>query len=412
MLRYFNKNLIFVWVWLVWSCANGQDEKISSWPACPDPDRILMTWTQDPSTSFTVTWRSTGEALKPAGEIALAVSNPSFDDHAEKVSAEVSGKVEDAVFYKVSFTNLKPGQKYVYRVGGDHHWSEWFLVKTPDLESDNLNFIYLGDGQNRLKSKWSRAIRAAYAHLPKADFMIHAGDLINHAEEDDEWGDFFYSGSFILSQIPFIATVGNHEYVKNKEGKKVRLSKHWNPQFNFPDNGPEGLEDQTYFIDVHNIRLIVLNTNERLTDQAEWLLNVLKQNTKKWTIVIHHHPIKSVATGRQNEGISEHWQPLFEQYKVDLVLQGHDHAYARGGGNKHLDNNLDHEPVYVVSVSGPKMYAISENLQWADKVLDNMQLFHLIRVSDEVLEFKTYSLEGEILDEFSLEKSSEKVILK
>lgn len=119
-----------------------------------------------------------------------------------------------------------------------------------------------------------------------------------------------------------------------------------------------------------------------------------------------------MATGRQNEGISEHWQPLFEQYKVDLVLQGHDHAYARGGGNKHLDNNLDHEPVYVVSVSGPKMYAISENLQWADKVLDNMQLFHLIRVSDEVLEFKTYSLEGEILDEFSLEKSSEKVILK
>ena len=58
------------------------------------------------------------------------------------------------------------------------------------------------------------------------------------------------------------------------------------------------------------------------------------------------------------------WLPLFEKYDVDLVVQGHDHAYGRGNLNANeqglpegADAATSHTgPVYLVSVAGPKMY--------------------------------------------------------
>ncbi len=44
---------------------------------------------------------------------------------------------------------------------------------------------------------WSRVIREAYSDAPKAKFMIHAGDLINNAEKDAEWGEWFGAGGWL-----------------------------------------------------------------------------------------------------------------------------------------------------------------------------------------------------------------------
>ena len=76
----------------------------------------------------------------------------------------------------------------------------------------HFSFLYFGDAQNDIKSKWSRTIRQAYSDLPKADFMIHAGDLININKRDQEWGEWFYAGGWIYQNIPSILTPGNHEY--------------------------------------------------------------------------------------------------------------------------------------------------------------------------------------------------------
>jgi hypothetical protein len=57
-------------------------------------------------------------------------------------------------------------------------------------------------------------------------------------------------------------------------------------------------------------------------------------------------------------------QPLFDKYRVDLALTGHDHTYARAGLME-SDNvttgaavRAPGGTVYVVSVSGPKMYRL------------------------------------------------------
>ena len=141
-----------------------------------------------------------------------------------------------AHYHSVNFTDLRPNTLYAYRVGGGDVWSEWFHFKTASEQFEPFSFIYFGDAQNNLLSMWSRAVRSAYSNAPKAKFMIHAGDLINRANADEEWGEWFKAGSFIHAMVPGIPVPGNHEYAKNLTGPRT-LSKHWNPQFTLPENG-------------------------------------------------------------------------------------------------------------------------------------------------------------------------------
>lgn len=76
---------------------------------------------------------------------------------------------------------------------------------------------------------------------------------------------------------------------------------------------------------------------------------------------MYHHPLFSASNGRDNTKLRELWRPLFDKYKVDLTLQGHDHAYATGRVSQG-DNVMDGikmqdqiGTVYVVSVGEGKM---------------------------------------------------------
>jgi 3',5'-cyclic AMP phosphodiesterase CpdA len=101
--------------------------------------------------------------------------------------------------------------------------------------------------------------------------------------------------------------------------------------------------------------------------------------------------------------------PTYEKYGVDLVLQGHDHLYARSrkiAGGKVVAADAK-GIVYMISVSGPKMYEITptfESLQ--AKVIPHTQMFQTVDVDPNKLVLKAYSSEGEQLDGFQLEKKN------
>ena len=82
-----------------------------------------------------------------------------------------------------------------------------------------------------------------------------------------------------------------------------------------------------------------------IEEQAEWLESVLKDNPNKWTIATYHHPIFSASRGRDNVELRSLWKPLFDKYKVDLALQGHDHTYTRGRVQPYETNIVDGENV-------------------------------------------------------------------
>jgi len=304
-------------------------------------------------------------------------------------------------YHSINFTNLSPDSLYAYRVGNGTIWSEWFQFRTASRHAETFSFLYFGDVQDNIFSLWSRTIRTAVLKSPEVRFMIHAGDMVNRQNYDREWNEWFNAGGWIFAAIPSIPAIGNHEYRKWKN-KSRTLSKFWRPQFTLPQNGISGLEETSYCLDYQGTRFVVLNSIEKIEPQARWLENVLKSNPNHWTIVIFHHPVYSSIPGRDNKMVRKHWEPLFNKFEVDLVLQGHDHLYARGRGPGKTDG-----PVYVTSVSGSKMYHLAR-AEWMDRAGADMQLFQIISISETVLHYKSIMVTGEVFDAFDLIKKEGK----
>lgn len=377
-------------------------------PVIPEaaPKRILLTATQDLARSATVTWRTDMPTPNAGGELALASSDPRFVKTAQPYSAEStpftlpSGRT--VYYHTVRFTGLTPNTQYLYRIGSPWGWCEWVQHRTSKTTDDPFAFVYFGDAQNDVKSLWSRVVRQAFRDLPGAAFFLHAGDLINEDMIDEEWGDWFYAGGWIHNQVPVFATPGNHEYQTIDE-KKV-LTPFWKPQFANPENGPAGLERTSFYMDYQGTRFISLNSNERLEEQTAWLDKVLSENKGNWAIVTFHHPVYSTGFGRDNPKVRELWKPILEKHKVPLVLQGHDHSYGRRNIATGVSGSSEHSgTVYVVSVSGPKMYRLApETATTMPRRAEYTQLYQIVRVEPKKIKYEAYLSTGELYDAFEL----------
>jgi 2',3'-cyclic-nucleotide 2'-phosphodiesterase (5'-nucleotidase family) len=312
----------------------------------------------------------------------------------------------------VRFEKLKPGTKYVYRVGDGSSWSEWFQFKTASNEPEPFTFIYLGDAQNDVRALWSRVLREAHADAPRAAFILHAGDLINKGAADGEWGEWHGAGGWLNAMIPQVPTPGNHEYVRESSlgGEEQRvLTAHWRPQFTLPENGPAGLEETVYWIEHQGTLIVSLNSNERLEEQAEWLDTLLAERKAAWTILTFHHPVYSAEKSRDNAKLRGLWKPILDKHRVDLVLTGHDHAYARSGFDvpenvpEGTQARSEAGTVYVVSVSGPKMYTVGRE-DWMQRAAAKTQLYQILRIEGDTLRYEARTAVGDLYDAFLLKK--------
>lgn len=398
-----------------------------SWPDAlydptPFPDRVCLSITADAAKEIAVTWRTAVGSEASLLEIAVAEGGPDFVGKAERLegsSTLLKTDLGEARYHEARATGLAPATRYLYRVGDGEHWSEWCQTQTAAGGEAPFVFVYFGDAQNDVRSHWSRVVRNAFRDAPRAAFFLHAGDLINRAESDREWGEWFEASGFIHRTIPALATPGNHEMARGGDGGR-RVSHHWRPTFAFPEDGPAGLEETCYVVDYQGARIVSLNSNEQIEEQTAWLETVLADDTPTWKIVTFHHPVFSSAKGRDNQALREAWQPLFDTYGVDLVLQGHDHTYARSpkltfepGSLEEVNLAVGQQreqseagTVYVVSVSGPKMYDLEPQAvmhNWATRT----QLYQVISVEPERIAYRALNAIGDVHDAFRLERTAD-----
>jgi 3',5'-cyclic AMP phosphodiesterase CpdA len=163
------------------------------------------------------------------------------------------------------------------------------------------------------------------------------------------WADHFEASYRLTGSVPVYLALGNHEYNDDLYYKALDL----------PDGGGEDNE-RYYSIDYLNVHFIFLDSNITETQpefkaQLEWLENDLKNIEKdKFIFVSFHHPFWTQAQeyGEMEENYEQghyntkHWLPLFKEYGVDAVFNGHIHSYERhykdgiqfittaGGGSK------------------------------------------------------------------------------
>jgi 3',5'-cyclic AMP phosphodiesterase CpdA len=77
------------------------------------------------------------------------------------------------------------------------------------------------------------------------------------------------------------------------------------------------------------VELYLLDSNDVDDAQTTWLRRTLSRSRARWKLAVFHHPAFTCGAYESHPAVVARWVPLFERYRVRLVLSGHDHNYQR-----------------------------------------------------------------------------------
>jgi hypothetical protein len=384
--------------------------RITEHPSSARADDIILTWGGDPRTTQAIQWR-TGTKVKK-GFVTYqrkATFNRFRPATFKQVKAEsvrwknpTIANDPEMHWHTVNLTGLDPDTTYVYSVGDGTKagWTELAEFTTAPNGVKPFSFVYMGDAQNGL-DRWGTLVQNAFRDRPDAAFYIMAGDLVNRGAERDDWDSLFYNARGVYNRRQLVPVIGNHEC---QAGHPTLYLKY----FNLPKNGPAGVEpERAYAFEYSNAQFLVLDSNLPPESQTQWLEEQLARTNATWKFVVYHHPAYSSVPKRDNKKLREAWTPLFDKYHVDFALQGHDHAYLRTyplKGDKRAASPKE-GTVYIVSVSGTKMYAQDKH-DYTEFGMTNVSTYQVldIQISGNRLVYRAYDIDGKLRDELVIEK--------
>ena len=228
--------------------------------------------------------------------------------------------------YKYTITGLNPGTQYDYRVIVGSQYSAATFYTAPSTSATTLKFVSYGDTRSNptLHDGIAAQIIALYQSDPGYQTLIPlTGDLVSSGDTDAYWTSQFFSPTYkhIRTELANVAVepiMGNHE-------DSGSLFKRY-----FPEPFVAG---RYYSFDYGPAHFIMIDQYTSYTvgsTQYNWIKSDLAGTTKKWKIAVFHEPGWSANGGHpDNTTVQTVLQPLFQQYNVALVLNGHNHYYAR-----------------------------------------------------------------------------------
>jgi hypothetical protein len=382
-------------------------------PSGPTPDQVVVSFGDDPRQALSFTWR-TDPSVKPSAVRIAPQDSPeavrviSGDAH----PVESVGLLNDPTIlrHRVVVTGLRPDTRYIYAVGDGSPggWSPGHAVRTAPSALRDFGFLYLGDAQCGLE-RWGYLLHAAHEHRPDAGFLLLAGDLVDRGNERTNWDHFFHRAAGVFEEVPFMPAVGNHEYLDR--GPAI-----YRGTFDLPSNGPPGVDSNLFYsFEYSDAFVAVLDSNLGIHDsrlaraQAEWLDRALGRTRATWKFVTFHHPVYASHVSRENPELAAAWGPVFDKHHVDMVLQGHDHAYLRTRPMR--EGRPVASPtegtVYVVSVSGEKFYEQSPR-EYTSRGMINLATYQTIdiQVEEKRLTYRAFDRDRREVDALVIEKST------
>ena len=364
----------------------------------PTPSRVLLTFGNDGALSRNVSWQC--DSVLHTSHLELAA-----DDDTAVICIPATGEVFHSrsgkgAFYVARLTHLVDGQCYHYRVVTDGKYSPWYRFTAKDAGADrNFSFLYFGDVQDTIGGIAHREIMKAWQAHPEVDFAVFGGDLTERPT-DEYWNETFRDLDTIGQQLPILCATGNHEYLKYPIRK---LERRFSLVFSYFLQSMVG-KNQVYALRFGNLQLCLLDSNRELPyllQQNNWLEQQVKGDGARWNVVVLHHPIYSAKSGSNN--LMQRWAfaSTLNDY-ADLVLQGHEHAYARM--TRHDEDGHPTTPVYTVSHCSPKQYRIEFDERF-DRFGTGTQFYQLIAVRGDTLQMNTFdAATGRLYDRVDIVK--------
>ena len=196
--------------------------------------------------------------------------------------------------------------------------------------------------------------------------LIIAGDLSYADSDPHRWSSWLDWMEPALRSVPLHTAAGNHEIECTTHGDIFVPYEHyfkmpnrvappktkpvpesyrktlWKHSCSTPSEfvGEYDYGNSFYSFEHGLSKVIVLNSytnTSKGSPQYNWLLQELKNRTNRtwfpWLLVVFHAPLQTTFLGHVDEiesrQMKEAMEDLFIQYRVNLIISGHDHAYMR-----------------------------------------------------------------------------------
>ncbi len=310
------------------------------------PDTLFLTYAGDPTTSVRVQWLG-----QPGDGETVHVTELDGIDWTPVRPTSKPFPLTDLRVFRADLTGLRPGTEYQFRLG-DAEVPHRFHT-CPATATDAFSFVSGGDcgtNSHTLASNRIAARQDPYFAVVAGDLGYDNGLLAPVAVQFvRNW-----SATMIDTQgrlVPLVAGLGNHEvlggYAKSRE-----MATFFFPLFEglYPERSYATLDVGDY------LSLVVLDTGHVSPiggEQADWLARTLKARQDRPHLIVANHvpaypsfrpPTADNGTAGTGDGNRTHWVPLFETYRVDAVLEHHDHTFKKThrltGGRKDANGVL------------------------------------------------------------------------
>ncbi|MHA1516388.1 MAG: metallophosphoesterase, partial [Candidatus Heimdallarchaeaceae archaeon] len=283
-------------------------------------------------------------------------------------------------------TGLTPNTAYHFRVGNGESWCTDLDFKTGNM-GDHATFFGIGDSQH---NRADRAFSARQMSKVSTDFAIFTGDLVESGLDALQWTNWFYDFRPFLNEVPFMSVLGNHE--KNSSLDYTNFALPGKEEYYSFNYGP------IHFVALHSC---VPDYSGTFDEQIDWLhADLQAHNDYAWKIVFMHRPAFASSPSYHlgyYDDIQTLLVPIFEQYKITVVITGHVHFYERL-----INNNITY--VITGSVGAPladfnPAYRINQSIFG-----ESTYHFTLMDVYPNQLDFRAFRMDYSLLDEFTFNK--------
>lgn len=309
------------------------------------------------------------ETLTKAAEVTTATLNYLNESKnaevIEKTGIEANTKM-DFTSHKVLVDGLTPGTTYSYRVGDEGAWSEIGSFTTAFDNKEPYSFIYITDTQANTEDMFEisrKTVTAAQRMVPDARFVLCNGDLVETSGSSNsewEWQQWFSTMQSTWMNYPLVVAQGNHD---TSDNSNFWLHFNTNNDYNGRPNGvPTKMNGSVYSFVYGDALFMVINYEDYKTaGYFESLANWMREQVEaypnvKWRIATYH---KNMFTGSQshqsdNDGklVRAAMLPVFDELKIDVALQGHDHIYEVIGPVQNATKTLVKDGVQHVEIVG------------------------------------------------------------
>lgn len=344
----------------------------------------------------------------------------------------------------VTVTGLEENTAYEYYIQNGSDTTQTYTYTTGDFDADSLDIAVVGDpqigssGNNESDTNgWNDTLNTINTDGTDYDFLFSMGDQIdtyyngsNGAAVEAQYDG--YLSSDVLKSLPMQVLVGNHD---NGNDSSLYVEHFETP--NTTTFGETYGGDGDYAFTYNGVLFMVINTsNLSIAEHEAFLKDALETYPDaQWTVVAFHKSIYSVASHVTESDIvtlRNGLAPIFTELDIDLVIQGHDHVYARSyimGGEDGMQAQITDEAdrdmttgqqeftnpdgvMYVTfnSGSGSKNYRITnEAFPYTDvQYQNNGRSYSHLSVDGDSLTVTTYDLEnGSVTDTFTINKTVE-----